>query len=165
MEYQEALRGRPDLGAIDRLKLYKVCIRSVASRLETEFRIPPPAIDTEDRLGVTLKLIRAIEGAYFNDISFCLLRSPGLKDHVDNPYLVDGNTSRSLDRLRQHAVDLVREHAIDELGNSHADLTGGDAFRAQRARQRNTRLISMQASPWQVWRPLRCPEAERGGRR
>eukprot|EP00959_Pyramimonas_sp_CCMP1952_P111033 2322907-Pyramimonas_sp.AAC.1 len=38
-------------------------------------------------------------------------------------------------------MELARDHALDELGKSHADLTGTDAFTAAKARAKNNRLI------------------------
>ena len=43
--------------------------------------------------------------------------------------------------MRSHAVELARDHALDELGKSHADLVGGNAFQAAKSRARNIRLI------------------------
>ena len=103
--------------------------------------LPPQAVDLEDRIGVTMRFIRATEKGYASDISSCLLRYPTLKDLVVNPYSFTGNLSRHLLKVKDHVVQLARDHALDELGKSHADLVGSDGLRAQQTRQKNTRLI------------------------
>ncbi|CAK0823549.1 unnamed protein product, partial [Prorocentrum cordatum] len=122
-------------------RLYKECMRSVANRLENDNESPPPAVDLEDKLGVALRLIRAIEGARPHAVSSCLIRSPELKDLVNNPYDFHGNLTRSLARLRDYAVGLARDHAFDELRRSRDDLNDPDGQVAHRTRQKNNRLI------------------------
>ena len=48
---------------MDKLRLFKEALRTVALRLDAAMGKAPPAIDLEDRLGVALRLIRAVEGA------------------------------------------------------------------------------------------------------
>ena len=141
LEYYESLKSLPNPHAIAKLRLYKNCIKTVAERLDKEMGTPPLAVDFEDRIGVTMKFIRAAENGYINDISSCLLRYPLLKEVVENPYAIGGNMSRQLQKAKDHVVQLAREHALNELGKSHQDLLGEDGQRASQARQRNTRLI------------------------
>ncbi|CAK0832879.1 unnamed protein product, partial [Prorocentrum cordatum] len=130
-----ALEWRHDLSH------HRAAMRLVASRIESERSTPPAATALEGRLGCTVKFIRAAEAGRVHEISTCLLRYPSLRDHVDNPFVVEGNMSRHLRGVRLRAIQLAREHAIDELGKSHADLTSEDDFRATQARQKNARLI------------------------
>ena len=141
LEYFACLKDHSEPNAIHKLRVYKDCIKRVADRLEGDLALPPQAVDLEDRIGVTMRFIRATEKGYASDISSCLLRYPTLKDLVVNPYSFTGNLSRHLLKVKDHVVQLARDHALDELGKSHADLVGSDGLRAQQTRQKNTRLI------------------------
>ena len=141
LEYHEQLHNSIEANPLTKLRLYKKCMRTIAGRLEHDTRSPPPAVDLEDRLGVALRLIRAIEGARPNAVSSCLLRSPELKDLVQNPYDFNCNLTRSLDRLRDYVVQLARERALEELRKSRDDLDDPDGQLAHRVRQKNARLI------------------------
>ncbi|CAK0904509.1 unnamed protein product [Prorocentrum cordatum] len=141
LEYVQLLKDNPAANVMDRLSLYKRAIWTVARRLEQSSNIAPSTLDMEDRLGVALKLIRAIEQGKLSAISDCIQACPELKDYVRNPYAIEGNLTRKLEDLRNFAADLARQHALDELTKSREVLQGTDEFKASRARQRNTRLI------------------------
>ncbi|CAK0812881.1 unnamed protein product, partial [Prorocentrum cordatum] len=138
LDVRESLRECPEASPFQQLALCTASMRRVARGLENDFRAIPAAVDVEDKLGVALKLIRAIEGARPTEVSTCLARFPGIRRRVDNPYDFDGNLTRKLFRLRQFAVHLARGHAVEELRHSQPDLTGEDAFKArgQRAQRR-----------------------------
>ena len=87
-----------------------------------------------------MKFLRASECGYIGEISQCILRYPPLKHLVGNPYVTGGNPTTRLQGVRDHAVALAREHALDELGKVK-DLAKEDLFKAQRQRQKNTKLI------------------------
>jgi len=110
-------------------------MRAVAFRLDHSLGEPSAAVEHEDRLGVTMKMLRAIETESPGEVSRCFRRYPHLATLVDNPYAFDGNRSRRLRALREHAVELAREHALDELGKAHTDLVGDDEQLAARARR------------------------------
>ena len=117
MGYFETLRDYLDANAPERLVLYKAAMRRVSVWIDVERGTPAPASSKEDRLGVTMKFLCAVEGGPLNEISTCLLCSPALKDMVDSPYRLDENLTRRLRGARLHAIQLAREHAMDELGH------------------------------------------------
>ncbi|CAK0893710.1 unnamed protein product, partial [Prorocentrum cordatum] len=126
---------------LDRLLMFKATMKEVAFRLDTDVGRPPAATDLEDRLGVTMKFVRAVEQGLAGAISSCLERYPHLADLIDNPYDVSGNLSLRLHAAKRHAIALAREHALDELNKSHEDLAGPDPRLASQARQENARLL------------------------
>eukprot|EP00959_Pyramimonas_sp_CCMP1952_P089898 1881509-Pyramimonas_sp.AAC.1 len=66
-------------------------MRRVAARIEAERLPPPTAAAAEDRLGCTMKFVRAVEAGRLREISACLLRYLALRDHVDNPCIIEGD--------------------------------------------------------------------------
>ncbi|CAK0848639.1 unnamed protein product [Prorocentrum cordatum] len=141
LEFGQRLRDHPEDWGVQKLGHLKAALRQAGLNLEGEWAGVPEAMTLEDRLGVALCFIRAFERGFATDVSSCLLRYPKIRDLVDNPYAFEGNVSAKLQRLRDHAMELARDHALDELGKSHADLTGTDAFTAAKARAKNNRLI------------------------
>ena len=141
LAFSEKLRQHAEIHSFAKVSLLKDAMKEVGRNLEHSAAIPPPAIQLEDRLGVTMKLIRAIENGFLSDISACLERYPKVSEHISNPYDTTGNLTAKLRNLKDHAVSLARDHALDELNKSHEDLASGSTFAAHRARQRNNRLI------------------------
>ena len=141
LEYGQRLRDHPNDKGIQKLGHLKAAMRQVGLNLEKEWSGCPAAETLEDRLGATLRFIRAFERGFAGEISNCLHRYPRIRDFVTNPYDFVGNTTTKLQQARAHAIELARDHALDELGKSHADLKGSNELQAARARARNTRLI------------------------
>ena len=141
LAYQDKLHQHPEANPLAKVNLLKDAMKDVGRNLERAASVPQPAVFNEDRLGVVMKLIRGLENGFLSDVSACLERYPKVAEYVSNPYDTTGNLSEKLKKLRDHAVELARDHALDELRKSHEDLAGGNTFAAQRARQRNNRLI------------------------
>ena len=141
MAYAEKLQQHPDCNPLAKVSSLNAAMKEVGRALACARSAPQPAVQLEDRLGATMKLIRSVENGFLSDISDCLERYPKLAEYVVNPYGVTGNLSAKLRGLKDHAVELARDHAVDELNKSHDELAAGSTFVAQRARQRNNRLI------------------------
>lgn len=145
LAYQEKLRTASGSSGLGRLWNFKQAVREVAAGLAADQSALPPAESQEDRLGTTMKLIRAVECGLPGEVSKCLVRYPRLRELIGNPYDFAGNLSIRLRELRQHAVELARDHALDELAAASADGQGElqeeEGHRARRTRQRGARLI------------------------
>ena len=114
-----------------RLVLLKDCIKEVSRQLEKQDRGHHPATGLEDRLGITMKFLRAAEQGHLGEISKCLELYPDIRLYVDNPYQIEGNMTTMLRGIRDHAINLAREHALDELGKP-----GGDEQTTRQIRQK-----------------------------
>ena len=129
-EFHQLCKEEPGKSDVGKLKLLKTAMRHAAKTLQWNHDANSEATTLEDRLGLTLRFIRALETGRIGAINECLLRYPKLKDFVRNPYLVMGGDSFGWRRLQDHAVELARDHALDELGKLHQDLPGLSEFEA-----------------------------------
>jgi hypothetical protein len=127
---------------IQKLVLLKEAIKEVGSRLDSAAEQRIPAESLEDRLGITMKFIRSVEGWLCGAIPSCIVSYPRLKDLVANPYDVGGNLSIKLRLVRDHAIELAREHALEELKQVQADMMDGNNSQVQYKKQKCTRLLS-----------------------
>ena len=141
LNFNAKVNANPEASDVQKLLLLKAAVKEVGQTLARDDRSAAPAVDLEDRLGTTMKFIRAFEGGHLNEISSCIARYPKLKELISNPYAIDGNTTVKLRAIKDHAIDLAREHALDELSLAHRDLENGDTIKAQHRRQKSTRLL------------------------
>ena len=74
LEFQEQLKLEPEATRTRQLVLLKGAIKTVSRRLEKEHRGHDIATTLEDRLGITMKYLRAAEQGHLGEISFCLER-------------------------------------------------------------------------------------------
>ena len=139
--FHEKCRLEPAASGTRHLKMLKEAMKETGKHLSSQFGQHRGAVELDDRLGVTMRFLRAAEHGAMGSISTCLLRYPYLKDLVDNPYEVDGNLTRRLQPVREHAVGLAREHALDELGKVKQAEQAGEQERASRARRRASCLL------------------------
>ncbi|CAK0825379.1 unnamed protein product, partial [Prorocentrum cordatum] len=139
---EEMLDSEPSASPPRRLVLLKRAMREAAENFGFEASGPPGPLAHEDRLGVTMKFLRASEKGSAGGVSQCIQRYPILKDLVDNPYDFHTSPGRRLRLVRVHAADLARDHAIDELGRLHADLKDLSDAQAARRRHQNHRLLT-----------------------
>ena len=72
----------------------------------------------EDRLGVTLRLIWAVEHDSIGAFNDCLHRYPYLATLSPNPYRLFDSSLHLLVPFKSHAADLAKEHALDESASS-----------------------------------------------
>ena len=116
-------------------------MREVASNLHTAVSGHTEASDTEDKLGTTMKFIRATEQGALGEISLCLTRYPTLGTMVANPYEINGNLSISLRKVKDHAIELAREAALSEFCLPQGVDGEEDMQRAARRRKKGNRLL------------------------
>ena len=76
------------------------------------------ALSLEDRLGVTLRLIRQVERDSIRAFNDCLHRYPYLATLCPNPYRRFDSSCHLLAPFKSHAADLAKEHALDESASS-----------------------------------------------
>ena len=141
LSFQEKRRQQPMAAGIRVLKLLKEAIKETGQHLSSASGSLQAAVEMEDRLGVTMRFLRAAEQGAPGSVSTCLLRYPALRELVDNPYELGGNATLRLQRVRDHAVALAREHAINELGKAKQEEQKENSDRASRARKKATRLL------------------------
>ena len=88
-----------------------------------------------------MKYIRAVEHGAVGEIGVCHLLYPDLANHVDNLYLVTGNLTSQLARVKAHAVELSRERALALLDEAAALATEGQTELAKRRRAKGARFL------------------------
>ncbi|CAK0871243.1 unnamed protein product [Prorocentrum cordatum] len=125
-----------------RLSLLKDAIRQVAEGISRELQTGHPDEATEDKVGLTMQFLSAVEGGHTGSISKCIERYPELAKLVGNPYSPELKQAGRLQAVRSHAVELARERAVEELQRFSDDLPSLDAGEAAARRGRNWRLIS-----------------------
>jgi exonuclease III len=140
LEFDELCKDSGTQSSICKLLLFKDAIRNTANNTDKLIGPPASATTLEDKLGITLKLIRAIERGLAASVSSCLTRFPELAAKIANPYDFDGNLTVRLQPLRDFAIHLARDHALEELRASSVDLQKEST--AQNTRQKNERLLS-----------------------
>ena len=101
-------------------------IRTAEKALQCEASASTVAEGIEDRLGVTVRFLRASEAESPDRISECIRRYPLLKDLVVNPYDFSTPVGPRLRRIRDHIVELSTEQTTEELTSLRADLRDGD---------------------------------------
>ncbi|MDA8582658.1 reverse transcriptase domain-containing protein, partial [bacterium] len=141
LEWGERLQHLADLSGLGRLRLLKAVMRDVGTGLTRDHTGLQPAADDEDRLGVTMRFLRAAEQRCPAVISRCLVRYPRIAELVCNPYDFECNLSKSLRQLRDHAIELARDIALAKLQEAQGDEEAGDATERIRQRKRGTRLL------------------------
>ena len=95
-----------DANAIDRLQCFKNAMVNVSRNLSRSHTNLEAATAVGDKLGVTMKLIRAVEKGSAGEINVCRQLHTGIDGLLSNPYTVNGNLSRHLEPLKQHALEL-----------------------------------------------------------
>ena len=119
------------------------CVRKVSSTsADPTTRKQAMAEDAEDRLGCTMKFIRAVESQSMHSISLAIERYPHLKTLVGNPYDSALREGDGLRYARDHAVELAREHAVLELTRVRGVLPGLSEHDAKVGRARNYKLLA-----------------------
>ena len=113
-EFHQLCSESPDISDVGKLKLLKTAMRHATKAVQVKQNMTTLAITLEDRLGITLRFLRALEFGRLGSVNSCLLRYPKLNDLVRNPYLKMGGDSSSWRRLQDHAMELARDHALDE---------------------------------------------------
>ena len=141
LNYNSKVAEAPHSTDIEKLVMLKTSMREVSTHIDKSSLGHAAAISFEDRLGVTIRFIRAFESGFLGVISTCLARYPTIKDKIANPYDIGGNITLKLQRLRDHAIELAKDHALGELGQAHKDLSEGDNIRGQYKKQKANRLI------------------------
>ena len=104
LELGESMKETHDVTAIKKLQLFKLAVRKVARNIAADQSTPTVAESLEDRLGLSMKLLRSVEAGLPGEVSKCIGAYPKLKELVRNPYDFEGNLSVRLKDLRQHAV-------------------------------------------------------------
>ena len=140
-EFHQLCIENPNISDIGKLKLLKTAMRHAAKAVLGKQEMISEAFTLEDRLGITLRFLRALEVGRLGSVSSCLLHYPKLKDLVRNPYLKWGGDPSSWRRVQDHALELARDHALDELGKLHRDLPGLSESEASVRRKKNLLLI------------------------
>ena len=110
--------GNTDEGpsALQRLVALKTAIRQVSAELMSERHAPQQAVqETDDPLGWTLRLIRALENERLNLCRRCVASYPALAPMVTLPCHSLTSRNRSIGRLRDHAIHLAREDNLAQL--------------------------------------------------
>ena len=134
-------RAEPQATSLRTLQFLKDAMTDVSSNLAKEVGGFAEDLKLEDRLGTTMRMLRAMERHTAGAISICLHRYPKLADLVDNPYEFGGNLTHRLRSIREHAMELARLHAMEELGKATAAAKSGDAERAARAKKKYSHVL------------------------
>ena len=142
LEFDSRLAEEPSASPIRQLVLYKLAMRSAAQNLDWSPGSFPAAMELEDRLAMTMRFVRAVEGGHLGTVGHCLQRYPTLAELSTNPYALLNSGPAALQPYRDHAVQLARDHALDELGKLHDNLPIMTENQIQQHRQRNYRLLS-----------------------
>jgi len=141
LAWHALLRDHPDASAIVRLQLLKRAMRDAEKALTSQPGGAPPAENLEDRIGVSMKYLRASEAGCPERISRCLERYPLLRDMVYNPYDFTSPAGPRLARVRRHIMELQKDFTMQELNSLHADLKDLDPDQASRRRRKNHQLV------------------------
>ena len=113
----------------------------MATNLVHSNKTPTQAVDTDDKLGVVMRYLRAAEAGSLATISTCLLRYTHITQLVRNPYQLNGNLAITLRGLRDHAVELAREHALELLLKAQKAEEEQNHFQASQEKKKGTRLL------------------------
>ena len=87
-----------------------------------------------DQLSLACTFLRAIENGAFGAISSCLSQWADLRDYVDNPYLLGGNLTARLSRLRAFVVELARRISLEGMEAASTLQAQGHGEEAARRR-------------------------------
>ena len=140
-EYHRLLDEEPGLSEVGRLGALRRAMCTAAANVVHPVVDLPADVTLEDRLGLTMRFLRALEHNRPGVIGHCLTRYPALASLVPNPYAPLGGGPAHFRRVQEHARELARDHALDELGKLHEDLATLDEPTAMLRRQRNLRLL------------------------
>ena len=141
LAYEEKKKADPQSTGLRNLSFLKESIKEVSTRLGRETMGIQENINLEDRLGTTMRFLRALENQATGTITRCLHLYPALAELVETPYEFGGNLTTRLRRLRDHAIELARQHALDELGKATTAAKGGDVERAARAKKKYSHIL------------------------
>ena len=98
-----------DANAMERQRLYKTVMRTVAIRIEKERLGLKPAANAEDRLGVTVKFNCAVEGGPVQRDLVMFVTIPGSpgrrRQHLPHRWQLDASPSGRLFPLGAHTND------------------------------------------------------------
>ena len=83
-----------------------------------------------------MKYIRVVERGAAGEIGACLQYYLAMVNYVDSLYVVVGNLTQHLARIRSHAIDLVRDHALAQLDEASALAADGQEDLANRRRKK-----------------------------
>ena len=141
LEFQRPEQNHGHLSDIGRLPLLKTAMKNAARHLERSLEGVRGPLSLEDRTGITMKFLRALEHRRVGHINECLTAYPFLASLVRNPYESLGGGVSSYRKVQAHATELARDHALDELGKLHQELPTLSASAAGARRQKNVRLL------------------------
>ena len=141
LAWHALLRDNPEASALCRLQLLKKAMRTAESALSMQLGAAPLAEQLEDRIGVSMKFLRASEASCPERVSRCLARYPLLQDLVANPYDFITPPGPRLMRVRRHVMDLQKEYTMKELQGLHEDLKTLEPDQVARRWATNQRLI------------------------
>ena len=143
VDFHTRLAGDADASQpLRQLSILKQAIRAVTRRMAFE-RAPPAASEAsvDDKLGWTMRFLRAAEQGHTTVVSRCLEAYPALRDLVPNPYALDLAARGHLDAIRRHACEVAREGALAQLRANHADICDSSAEEMQSRRNRAHQLL------------------------
>ncbi|CAK0852851.1 unnamed protein product [Prorocentrum cordatum] len=142
LEHGDRLDQLNSPSAVRRLVILKESMKHVGA---THDWTPGPceeAVDKEDRLGATMRFIRAAEKGNVSTLGECLQWYPALQTITGNPYAAAEGDLSKLQAFRDHAVALARESAMDGLQRLQDGEGAVDPLAQSRIRQKNFRLLS-----------------------
>ena len=103
-----------------RLLLLKQAVRAVSQRMATERgRAAAEALEPDDKVGLTMRFIRAVEDKRAGVMRRCLQAYPHLQTLVADPMGLLHLGGAGLGGYRHHAIELARESAIGQLSELH----------------------------------------------
>ncbi|CAK0882116.1 unnamed protein product, partial [Prorocentrum cordatum] len=141
LTFGELLDQSPGASRLRKASFLEEAMRTAAAHLDGPAHAASGTLSAEDRLGTTMRFLRASERQSPSAVSSCISRYPALCTLVDNPCDFTGPPQARLRLVRQHALDLARDHALDELNQLHGDLADLPAGCAAHRRRRVHRLI------------------------
>ena len=113
------LPGAPAMGPLRRLVLLKRAIREVSECMQQEGSAPS-STEPEDRLGLTMAYLRAVEDLHIDRARRLAQAYPHLRTLVD-PDALAAHEHAGLRLIRDHAVELAREQLTADLRSFHQE--------------------------------------------
>ena len=141
LAWTSLLRDNADASAITKLQLIKRAMRHAEKALNSQLGRASPAENLDDRIGITMKFLRASEVGNPERVSRCIERYPLLRDLVANPYDFTSPVGPRLACVRRHVMELQKDFTMQELTSLHEDLKVLDPVQATRRRRKNHHLV------------------------
>ena len=121
--------------SLRQMVLLKEAMTGTAETLLQEGALRPPAQTFTDKLGATMRFIRAAERVNLRTMRLCAQEYPHISTLVDHDS-PGARTQAGMASLRQHAVELARKSLMDEMRDFHRGRADMDQHQASQVKER-----------------------------